>query len=215
MFTLFDRYYYRQVLSHIHDPATWRAFSLTCIYFSELSRAETAARKLEFRVTLSEWLGCTPPYIHDYTPIQFDVPLVLPSGVLHGTVKTNCDIRELNTGYVTHINSQKISVGSSKYLKMYFVKNVFVQEQNRTPQGTIIWFQNLNNKNWITGSECSICHKIHSFQISGSRLMYSKTCLESKYEISVDTFESMLKRAKRKRIARKILEYSKTLRGVL
>jgi len=68
-FNLFEKKFYQLILSYIHLSKNWRAFALTCKFFLSLCKDETPKRKMEFRVSISEWMGgCTIQYIHIHAP---------------------------------------------------------------------------------------------------------------------------------------------------
>jgi hypothetical protein len=226
MFNLFEKNLYKQILAHVHDPKTWRSFALTCKSFAAMCQAETPTRKVEFRISISNWMsGSTTQYIHIHAPSRFLEPLVLPNGSLHGTVKTGVDgvdrddvgeLRIVDTGDVQTIvrldteEVEPVHFLSPDFGKMFFVRHVLIvviSHRNRNVKGLSLY--NLEKKTFIYGGFCPICSKIHSFRISGSNLCYERTCLETKYEIGVVTIEKMLKKDRREKMACKILHYAK------
>lgn len=223
MFNLFEKSLYQQILGHIHDPSTWIAFALTCKLFAGMCREDTPARKLEFRVSISEWMGgYTRQYIHIYAPSRFMEPLVLPNGALHGNVKTGVDgvdmdevgdVRSVDTGNVLSFKGLTTGLCCAiyfpDYCKMFFVRNVLIVTQMFNNINRIT-FYNLKQNTFICGYGCPVCNKIHSFYIAGTNLTYNKTCLETKYELVCDY--DLVKKWRRNKMARQILQYVKLQR---
>lgn len=228
----FNKYFYQQILSHIHDPLTWRSYALTCKFFGKLCRNEAPARKLEFRVSISEWLfgaqlTFPPLHIHINAPSRFGIPLVLPNGALHGTVKTGIDgsdddtvgdIREVDTGRITEVIAagyhrlphKVVPIRLPNYIHMLFIRNVLIVSDCWTNVKKTV-FYNLTKTTFIMGYSCCICNKIHTFGIAGSALCYNRTCFETKYTLTMQTNADWKKMVKRRRLARAILDYAKSL----
>ena len=208
----------RGVCYYIADPDTWRNFALTCTLFASVSREYVPLKKNEFRLTIRQWMKKfttrEPIYIHINLPSQFDKPLVLPNGALHGSLKTGIDgndnqgvghIAEINTGLSQFIYSCEFKQGV--YLQQpetyMFVKHVLIIENPFT-----VTFCNLNSNTFISGYKCGLCNKVHSFLVAGSPIRYSRTCLESSYSMATGSTLQFT----RTRIAKKIILYAKLLK---
>lgn len=227
MFNLFGKSFYQQVLSHVRDPPTWRSFALTCKFFRELCITETPARKMEFRVSIVDWLGTIATlHIHVHAPSRFHIPLVLPNGALHGTVKTGSDgsdadnvgdIREVDTGNGTEVrvissifSRSIIPIELPNYMRMFFIRNVLIVSDPWSGVRKTI-FYNLTKTTFIISYSCCICNKLHTFGMAGSMFHYDRTCFETSYTLTALTNADWRKLLKRRRIARAILNYAKTI----
>ena len=166
---------------------------------------------------MSRYSTHEPKYIHIHLPPRFDVPLVLPNGTLHGSVKTGIDgWDDEQTGRIWQIDMGSIiffydcETGFRQVFnrgKMYFIRHVITLQLND------IQLCNLNLNSFICGYPCKICNKIHHFYIAGSAVSYERNCLESSYHLvnRLNTTDLSRKRAK---IARQIIDYAKRIKVV-
>src|SRR5581483_1458592 len=82
----------KRIAHHISEPKTWVNFQLLCKHFYNLTKHMTEDKKLQSRISIRDWLkrftNRGPQYIHIYLPCEFDIPIILPNGNLHGIVKS-------------------------------------------------------------------------------------------------------------------------------
>ncbi len=210
----------RGVCYYINDPGTWINFALTCRYFASLCREYTPMKKNEFRITIRQWMKKytqnEPRHVHIYLPSQFDVPLVLPNGMLHGSYKSGIDgnndddvgfIFQVNTGKIMHMYDCDIRCGCiRKNMTLRFIKHVIVSyDDDHYSQ-----YCNLHFDHFVYGIYCRFCKKKHTFMLTSSGLCYHRNCLETTYNI-VRVNHAI--RWRRLQIARSIIEYAKKIKN--
>ncbi len=210
----------RGVCYYINDPKTWVNFALTCRYFASLCREYTPMKKNEFRITIRVWMrkftDKEPRYIHIFLPLHFDIPLVLPNGMLHGSYKSGVDgNNDDDDGYIFTVNTGKIlsaynckhyfsfmMIRSEKHVNtLRFIKHIIVLSGNSQLQ-----YCNLHLNHYVHATKCFFCKKYHTFLLSSSGICYHRNCLETTYKI---TRINMMIQWRRLQIARSIIEYAK------
>lgn len=212
------RLFFRGVCFYINDYSAWRNFALTCPYFAELCREYAPMKKNEFRVTIRQWMrqftSREPQYVHAFLPSQFDVPLVLPNGMLHGSVKTGMHegIR-INTGkiqlkysYDIHGNG-RAHIVNPRVVTLSFIRHIIIYFSDLNPlfNARKVIFCDLSQNKCINGSSCEICDSIHRFRAEPSFISYERNCLETSYRLVNTNATNM----QRRRIAHQIIEYAK------
>ena len=200
--------FFRGVAYYINDPNTWINFALTCKYFSQLNKEYSPLKKNEFRVSICEWMSRftqkIPVNEQIYFPINFDRPLVLPNGTLHG----HCEM--LYNGYTTRDSILK--TGFLTYLYPYEIRNVefrFIREILVRITDGFTMFVNYCDFSRISAHKCLICNKKHLFRAAGTSKSIIKNCFETQFNFQM--VEGIY--WKRQRIAKSILDYAKMIKN--
>lgn len=206
----------RGVCYYIDNPTTFRNFALSCKSFWSACKEYTPMKKNQFRITINQWVkkftNREPKHTNMHFPAKFDVPLVLPNGLLHGKVVTdandftNRDFRRIffvNSGKIVFMKdriSRRRIVISNCYF--YFIKHVVISVGSNYRA-----FCDLSKHNFISSLICPLCSKFHDFIVDGTSFCYSRNCTDNVFKIKTYSHD----RLKRLKIASKVISYAKEL----
>lgn len=226
-FSWFETWFWRHVADYIDSPQAWFIFGQTCRFFSDIVRDWSSIRKNEYRVSVREWMAKfttqQPRYIHINMPCEFDVPLILPDGRLHGVMRSGVDgSTDDNVSFLTTVD-----MGAAKVVQdvdnrrmptiinfsfhMFFWGHVVVQLKSK--EGWFMRetsFANLARDGFILGWSCRFCDKTHDFFSNYRRdqpmAEYRRNCLETEYRYSRAADNSFVLKNERAGRIREILK---------